>query len=321
MAGRRSSGSPPDVLSTVELPGPWRHLRVSAHGARFHLAVSGSGPLVVLLHGFPEFWWAWRHQLPALADAGYQAVAMDLRGYGSSDKTPRGYDPVTLAGDVSAVISALGEQSAIVVGHGWGGFVAWAVATVHPRRVNGLVAVGAPHPLLMRSVRQVSARARQVATLSAMQLPWIPERALIADDAAMVERLLRRWSAPGAAFPNPEEAARYRAAMRVWPASHCALEYQRWLVRSYLRSDGRRFVGRLSEPVRCPVLQVHGLDDSAPPAELARLSDAHVAAPFSWEPVLGAGHFPHEERPHAFNAALLGWLARQGLAPRVQSAS
>lgn len=321
MPGRPRSGSPPDVLSTIELPGPWQHLRVSAHGARFHVAVSGTGPLVLLLHGFPEFWWTWRHQLPALEAAGFRGAAMDLRGYGSSDKTPRGYDPVTLAGDVAAVISALGEQSAIVVGHGWGGIVAWAVATVHPRHVHGLVAVGAPHPLLMRSRQKLSARARELATLSAMQLPWIPERVLIADDAAMVERLLRRWSAPGAAFPNAEEAARYRAAMQIWPASHCALEYQRWLVRSYLRSDGRRFVGRLTQPVRCPVLQVHGLDDPAMPPDLARRSDAHVAAPFTWEPLLGAGHFPHEERPHAFNAALLGWLSRQHTAGRVGSIS
>lgn len=302
-------GSPPDVIATIELPGPWRHLRVSAHGARFHVALSGSsGPLVLLLHGFPEFWWSWRHQLPVLADAGFRAAAMDLRGYGSSDKTPRGYDPVTLAGDVAAVINALGEQEAVVVGHGWGGIVGWAVATVHPRHVRGLVAVGAPHPLLLRSTNGWSSKARQLGALGAFQLPWLPERALIADDAALVERLLRRWSAPGSAFPNGEEASRYREAMRIWPAPHCALEYQRWLVRSYLRTDGRRFAGRLQEPVRCPVLQVHGLDDPAMSPDLARLSEQHVAAPFQWEPILGAGHFPHEERPHAFSGTLEGWL-------------
>src|SRR4051794_41390590 len=74
-----------------------------------------------MLHGFPELWWSWRHQLPALADAGYRAVAMDLRGYGGSHKTPRGYDPITLAQDVSGVVKALGERSAILVGPGWGG--------------------------------------------------------------------------------------------------------------------------------------------------------------------------------------------------------
>jgi pimeloyl-ACP methyl ester carboxylesterase len=92
-------------------------------------------------------------------------------------------------------------------------------------------------------------------------------------------------------------------------------------VRSYLRSDGRRFAGRLKEPVRCPVLQVHGLDDPAAAAELAQISDKHVAASFTWEPLLGAGHFPHEERPHAFNASLLGWLSRQHASEGASQAS
>ena len=94
----------------IEIPGPWQHRHVAANGARFHVAEAGpaDGPLVLLLHGFPEFWWAWRDQLPALAAAGYRAVAMDLRGYGGSDKTPDGYDPVTLAQDVSGVVKALG---------------------------------------------------------------------------------------------------------------------------------------------------------------------------------------------------------------------
>ena len=130
---------PGDVARAVEIPGPWTHRYVAANGARFHVAEatdpSADGPLVLLLHGFPEFWWVWRAQLPALAEAGYRAVAMDLRGYGGSDKTPRGYDPVTLAQDVSGVVKALGERSAVVVGHGWGGYAAWATAVLHPREV------------------------------------------------------------------------------------------------------------------------------------------------------------------------------------------
>jgi len=120
-APRPPADQAPDAISTVELPGPWEHLRVAAHGARFHVAVSSPAvrvhaatpattsrpPLVLFLHGFPEFWWAWRHQLPALAGAGYRTAAMDLRGYGGSDKTPRGYDPVNLADDVAGVIRAL----------------------------------------------------------------------------------------------------------------------------------------------------------------------------------------------------------------------
>lgn len=315
----------PDAISSVELPGPWEHLRVAAHGARFHVALSSPEvsvsagaaaspsrpPLVLFLHGFPEFWWAWRHQLPVLAGAGYRAAAMDLRGYGGSDKTPRGYDPVNLADDVAGVIRALGEESAYVVGHGWGGIAAWALSVVHPSLVSGLVAVAAPHPLRLRGAARVTAAQLQRAGhLLAFQAPWFPERALVADGAALVGTLLRRWSAPGSEFPTPYEEQRYRAAMSIWPASHCAMEYHRWLVRSYWRSDGRRFVGRLQQPVTAPVLQLHGTADRSMLPRTARGSDAYVSAPYEWHDIVGAGHFPHEEATEDFNSTLLGWLGR-----------
>ncbi len=107
-------------LSAVYVDGPWTHRELTSNGARFHLAELGEGPLVLFVHGFPQFWWTWRDQLTAFAEAGYRAVAMDLRGFGGSDKTPRGYDPTTLARDVIGVIKALGEPNAAVVGHGWG---------------------------------------------------------------------------------------------------------------------------------------------------------------------------------------------------------
>ncbi|MDQ2624503.1 MAG: alpha/beta hydrolase, partial [Actinomycetota bacterium] len=108
--------------SRVLVEGPWRHEFVPANGSRFHVAVAGPDdretPLVVLLHGFPQCWWAWRHQIPALGAAGYRVAAMDLRGTGASDKPPLGYDAVTLARDVAGVIRSLGSQRAVVVGHG-----------------------------------------------------------------------------------------------------------------------------------------------------------------------------------------------------------
>jgi alpha/beta hydrolase family protein len=116
--------------SAVQLAGPWAHRTVSANGTRFHIAEAGDGPLVLLLHGFPEFWWTWRHQLTWLPEAGFRAVAVDLRGYGGSDKPPRGYDLVTAAADAAGLIRALGEANAIVVGR-------YAVITVTLRRTTG----------------------------------------------------------------------------------------------------------------------------------------------------------------------------------------
>ena len=106
------------------------------------VAEIGSGPLVVLLHGFPEFWWTWRHQLAVLPGAGFRAVAVDLRGYGGSDKPPRGYDLVTAAADAAGLVRALGEANAIVVGHGLGGLVGWTLAAYYPKVVRRLCSAG-----------------------------------------------------------------------------------------------------------------------------------------------------------------------------------
>jgi pimeloyl-ACP methyl ester carboxylesterase len=126
--------------ASVYLDGPWSHRSVSANGTRFHIAESGDGPLVLLLHGFPEFWWTWRHQLSTLSAAGFRVVAVDLRGYGGSDKPPRGYDLVTAASDAAGMVRSLGEANAVVVGHDWGGMIAWTMAAYFPKVVRRLSA-------------------------------------------------------------------------------------------------------------------------------------------------------------------------------------
>src|SRR3954452_25060318 len=114
-------GSPDS--SIVLIDGPWTHRVVRGNGIALHVAEAGAGPLVLLLHGFPQFWWAWRQQLTDLAEAGYRAVAVDLRGYGASDKPPRRYDAPTLAADIAALVPALGESDAMVVGSDIGGLL------------------------------------------------------------------------------------------------------------------------------------------------------------------------------------------------------
>ncbi|MEP6666775.1 MAG: alpha/beta hydrolase [Nocardioidaceae bacterium] len=292
----------------TRLAGPWAHRDVAANGARFHIAEAGAGPLVLFLHGFPEFWWAWRDQLPAVAGAGYRAAAMDLRGYGGSDKTPRGYDPLTLSADVAGVVRTLGARSAILVGQGWGGYVAWAVAAAHPDCVSALCAVAAPHPTeLLRSPLRLLIRA-PVAHVAAMQLPWIPERRIHRGD--YVTRHLSAWAAPGSPFPAPEVAERYRVALADWPSPHCALEYHRWLFRSRLRADGRAFAKVMKRPIDVPVLQVVGAYDPAVRTAAVTDSARHVTGSHEVVTIETSGHFPHEEAPDSFNDALLGWLSR-----------
>lgn len=294
-----------ELVDAVEVSGPWTHRRVAANGARFHLATLGDGPLLLLLHGFPEFWWAWRHQVEPLAAAGWRVAAMDLRGYGGSDKTPRGYDPSTFVADVTGVIRSLGERDAVLVGHNWGGYVAWATTVLRPAQVRALGVLSMPHPLVMR--RHVL-RGRQARHLLGVQIPILPERQLLAADGAHVETLLRHWAAPGSEFPDEEAAARYREAMSLWPAPHCALEYQRWAVRSLARADGRRFALRMSQPVAVPVLQIHGGLDRVIRPRIAVRSRQHVAGSYRWVQLDGVGHFPHEEAPHRVTTELLDWL-------------
>ena len=300
--------------SSVRVEGPWTHRDVHANGTRFHVAeVDGGGPLVLLLHGFPEFWWSWRHQLTTLAAAGARAVAVDLRGYGDSDKTPRGYDGWTLAGDVAGLVRALGAERAILVGHDWGGLIAWATAALHPRLVSGLGVVAAPHPVaLRRAVRNNPlGQGRASGYAATYQLPRWPERLLVRDDAAEVEAVLRRWSGPRwtAAPEFAEVAARNRSAMQVPGVVHSALEYYRWALRSQLRNEGHRFATDLAAPVRVPVLQVHGaLDPCLLPSTAA--ASAPWALDREYELLEGVGHFPHQETPEAVTTALVRLLGR-----------
>ena len=168
-------------------------------GVRLHYVEQGEGPLVVLLHGFPEFWYGWRHQIEPLADAGFRVVAPDMRGYNLSSK-PRGvasYDIGLLAQDVEQLIEERGEQKAHVAGHDWGGAVAWAAAGFHPEVVERLAILNAPHPRVfiehLKSPRQLA----RSWYMGFFQLPWLPEQ--------LGRRVLPRG------FP-PAERARYEEA-------------------------------------------------------------------------------------------------------------
>jgi pimeloyl-ACP methyl ester carboxylesterase len=285
---------------------------VSANGIRLHVAECGDGPLVVLVHGFPEYWYAWRHQLVGLAERGFRAVAVDLRGYGDSDKPPRGYDLWTLAGDVAGLVPALGETRAALVGHGWGGVVGWTVAALHPRRVNALVAVGAPHPSAIRRavVRDVRGQGRALAAVAGFQLPRWPEHALRVEEGARVEAYLRAWA--GGDWTRTDDfavaVARYRSAIRVSGVAHCAMEYYRWAVRSRLRAEGRRFAAAVARPAEVPVLGLHGADDPWLLARTAAGSAPWAGQRHTVEVWPGVGHFPHEERPAAVTARVAAFL-------------
>jgi pimeloyl-ACP methyl ester carboxylesterase len=297
-------------MPTDPKDGPWRHRMVTANGIRLHAVEAGdeSAPLVLLLHGFPEFWWAWRAQLPALAEAGYRAVALDLRGYGESDKPPSGYDPTTLSADVAGVIRALGRPDAHLVGHGWGAWVVWATAALRSGSVRSATILSMPHPRRMRAalLRDTRQIARSGRLLTAAAVPFVLERQLVEDDAALVGTYLRDWSAPG--WPDEETSWVYRRQMSAPGVARAALEYHRWALRGLVRPAGIRFAQRMATPVTAPVLQLHGRLDGAILPSSARGSDRYVAGPYTWRLYEDAGHFVHEEVPSLVTADLLTFL-------------
>src|SRR5216110_1728818 len=170
------------------------HRTVATNGIHLHCAVDGDGPLVVLLHGFPECWYSWRHQIAALAPR-FRAVAPDLRGYNLSDK-PAGvaaYALPELVADVRGLVEAFGEREAVIVGHDWGGAVAWTFAMEHPEATRRLVVMNCPHPAIF--AQHLGTNRRQLARSWYMfffQLPWLPETLLGLGHARLIADAIRR---------------------------------------------------------------------------------------------------------------------------------
>jgi pimeloyl-ACP methyl ester carboxylesterase len=213
------------------------HSYIETNGIRLHVVQAGpkSGPPILMLHGFPEFWYGWREQIPALVEAGCRVIAADQRGYNLSDK-PRGikvYRVETLVEDIIGLIDALDYEKVNLVGHDWGGIVAWVLANKHPERLHRLGILNAPHPAVMRRFlqRDLEQMRRSLYALF-FQLPWLPEMGMRAGHWGGAARAMRgsgknhtftnedvgkykeAWSQPGAMTAMLNW---YRAAARYWP--------------------------------------------------------------------------------------------------------
>ena len=284
-------------------------LTVQANGVRMRALAAGpeSGPLVVLLHGFPELGRSWRNQLPALGAAGYRAVAPDQRGYGDTDLHGP-YDVGTLARDVVELVRALGRERATLVGHDWGGAVAWRVAREYPEVVERLAALNCPPPeVLVRMLRSSLGQLRRSWYMLFFQLPRLPERRLSRDGAAVVARALVGGSHVRSAWPA-EELDLYQAAFARPGRAKAAIDWYRAAFRRALRPRGRRPLPLVS----VPTLVLWGVEDRFLGLELVdrgRLSEVFVPGN---EPEIvlieSAGHFVQNEAPQRVNEELLRWL-------------
>lgn len=264
----------------------------------------GDGPVVLLLHGFPELNVSWRAQIPALAAEGYRVVAANQRGYAGSVRGGS-YATADLAADVVGMIDALGVDRAVVVGHDWGGAVAWTVAGLHPSRVSALVAMNCP-PMsvlaahLMRSPRQL----RKSWYMFFFQLPVLPERFVAQRMPGMLvagSYNRKAWNRQalepyGQAFGTPDQVTG-------------PINWYRSALRGALRGGGRHGY----QPIACPVLVVWGVHDRFLGQELVSPDSLRrVLAPGNAATVVeipSAGHYVQNEAPDAVNEALVDWLA------------
>jgi len=209
--------------------------RIAVNGLHLHVVQAGQGPLVLFLHGFPEFWYAWRRQLLPVAEAGFHAVAVDLRGYHLSDKPLRVCDYALdrLALDIAELIPALGAERAFVVGHDWGGGVAWHFAMRHPERLARLAILNAPHPEKFLQALRSWNQLRRSWYMFAFQLPWLPEWAIRRKNFAVLRRAWTEDPSSPAAF-TPADVERSLAALALPGALTAGIHYYRAVFREYL---------------------------------------------------------------------------------------
>jgi pimeloyl-ACP methyl ester carboxylesterase len=265
---------------------------------RLHYVEEGEGPLVVLLHGFPEAWFGWRFQIPALAQAGFRVVAPDLRGFNLSSK-PKGvsaYELQHVAFDIKELIESLGESSARVAGHDWGGAAAWELAMRHPEVVERLAILNSPHPLRFRSALRNRHQLKKSWYFGLFQLPWVPEQLLPRDNWAGLKQGFAKDARPGTF--TPEDAARYVEAWEQPGAASASVNYYRAAV----RRRGAKFL-----PIAAPTLVLWGDRDRYLVPELAEPDPVDV--PNARVEHFDASHWLHHDEADAVNRRLASFFA------------
>ena len=282
------------------------HEYVRANGIRFHCVTAGDGPLVLLLHGFPEFWYAWRHQIPALSER-YRVVAPDLRGYGDTEKPRRVADYRTgvLAADVAALVDALGHKKAHVVGHDWGGGVAWITATDHPEIVDKLVVLNCPHPRVF--AKALRSNLRQLGRSWYMfffQLPWLPEAVFRLAPRQVVDRMFRRMAVRKDTFTE-EDLRQFREALQKPGALTAAINYYRATFRNF---RAMRELEQSAKQIAAPTLLVWAENDVALGKELTYGMEPLFSSTFRIHYVPNCSHWVNEEQPDLVNRLLLDFL-------------
>ncbi|HEY0733495.1 MAG TPA: alpha/beta hydrolase [Herpetosiphonaceae bacterium] len=276
----------------------------TVNGVRLHCAVAGNGPLLLLLHGFPEFWYSWRHQIPVLAEH-FTVVAPDLRGYNDSDKPPRISDYTTsiLVEDVVQLIHSFGYERAIVAGHDWGGAIAWSTALARPDVVEKLIVLNIPHPRLFTQHLLTNPRQRLRSWyILAFQVPRLPEMVLRANNYQAIEESFRGMAVHKEVFSD-EVIAEYKRALDKPGALTSAINYYRALTRSASGS----FWLDIDPVAKMPVMLIWGEQDTALGKELNRELERYVPN-LTKHFIPDASHWVQQDRPDLVNQYMLSFL-------------
>ena len=284
---------PAPGLAAQDFDSQVKHGYADSNGVKIHYASAGQGPLVVMIHGFPDFWYSWRDQMQALAP-NYQVVAIDQRGYNLSDK-PKGveqYDMRLLVGDVAAVIKHLGKDRAVIVGHDWGGIVAWTFAMTKPEMTDKLVILNLPHPRGL---------ARELATNPQQQKNSQYARNFQKEGAEkqLTAEGLARW------VKDPKAKEKYVEAFKRSDFEAMLNYYKRNYPREPYAEDPSPVI-----KVKAPVLVIHGLADTALLAGALNNTWEWVEKDLTLVTIPGAGHFVQQDASELVTKTIKMWLNR-----------
>lgn len=284
----------------------WEHKFVETNGVRLHYVVQGQGKLMILLHGFPEFWYSWRHQIPVMAKY-FKVVAPDMRGYNESDK-PEGvenYRLNILAEDVMGLIKALGEEKAIIVGHDWGGIVAWYFAIAHPEATEKLIIMNVPHPQVWQEKAKYNARQLQKSWyVFFFQTEKVPESYFSRNNFLAMKLMLSNSTFKKGVF-SEKDLEKFVEAWSKPGALTAAINYYRANIRPEIFMED---IDLKLPKIKSPTLVIWGEEDLALTLEVSKGAEKYIDAPYTIKYIPKCGHWVQQEEPELVNKYMLEFL-------------
>ena len=287
------------------MPQPITTRRIEANGLTFEVDECGGGDnIAICLHGFPESRFSWRHQLPALAELGWRAIAPDTRGYGNSSR-PLGkanYKIAALMDDVAGLFEAVGAKRRLLIGHDWGGIIAWAYAMERRTPLDGLVVMNAPHLAVFADLMRRSWRQKMKSWyMGFFQVPGLPEALMLANHGKLITTSFTREAVDKSRFP-PEVTEVYRKNALIPGAITAMVNYYRANV-----LDMARFSATEQMPIDVPTLLIWGEADGFMGVEATQGYEPYVKD-FTLRRLPGVSHWVQQEAPERVNEILSGWL-------------